>query len=646
MFSVENGEKVELTPEDLGEIRIARPGDLIKGKVVKKGEENYFVNINSKSEGLLPLREKMVGKEEVVENQLEEGDEAWVVVTNIDEQGYVWLSREQALYQGAWIDIEEIQIQNKTLTAKVKKRVKGGLIVDVGVNAFLPASCVDIAPKNLDEFIDKTISVKIIEADRKAKNVVVSRKAVLEEEKERQKKELFDSLEIGQIRTGTVRNITDFGVFIDLGGVDGLLHISEVSWRKTNDDLEELFHRGEEIEVKVIAFDPEKEEISLSLKRLQPDPWEDIEERIRPGDIVKGKVVSLRDFGVFVEIEEGLEGLIRISDLSWGYVRHPQEVVQVGSIVESRVLEVDKDKRRISLGIKQVLPDPWEDIEERYHVDSTVKVRISSITHRGVWGEIEEGVEGRIPLEELSWKRVTRPSEIVRRNQVVEAKIVKIDAESRQIILSIRQLRPNPWEDIAGKWEIGDIVEAKVQRLMSFGAFVELAPEIEGLLPLSEIDWGPVKHPNQFLKKGQVLPLKIIELNPEEKRIVVSRKATLPDPWEEIKSKYPVGSIHSRKIVKLVDFGAFVELEKGWDGLVHISEISDQRISSPSLVLKEGQEVKVKVIKIDDQEKKIGLSIKQASQEEEKEHASSDGRITLGDMVGSKLTDLLNSLKK
>lgn len=643
---VENGERMELTHEDLGEIRIVRPGDLVKGKVIKKGEENYFVNINSKSEGLLPLREKMMGKEGEVENQLEEDDETWVVVTHIDEQGYVWLSREQARYQGAWIDIEESQNENKTLTAKVKKRVKGGLIVDVGINAFLPASCVDITPKNLDEFIDQTIPVKVIEADRKTKNVVVSRKAVLEEERERQKKELFDSLEVGQVRKGIVKNITKFGVFIDLGGVDGLLHVSEVSWKKTFGNLEDLFQKGEEIEVKVIAFDPEKEEISLSLKRLQPDPWEDIDEKIRPGDIVKGKVVSVRDFGVFVEIEEGLEGLIHISDLSWGYVKHPQEVVRVGSIVEARVLEIDKNKRRVSLGIKQVLPDPWEEVDEKYPLGSTVRLRVSSITPRGVWGEIEEGVEGRIPLEELSWKRVNRVSEIVRRNQVVEAKILEVDTQNRQILLSIRQLRPNPWEEIAGKWKVGDMVEAKVRRLMNFGAFVELVPDVEALLPLSELDWEPVKHPNQILKRGQTLSLKIIEFNPEEQRIVVSRKATLPDPWEEIKNSYPVGSVHLKKIVRLVDFGAFIELEKGWDGLVHISEISNQRISSPSEVLKEGEEVKVKVIKLDDQERKIGLSIKQASQEEEKDYASSNGKITLGDMVGGKLTDFLNSLKK
>ena len=643
---VENGERMELTHEDLGEIRIVRPGDLVKGKVIKKGEENYFVNINSKSEGLLPLREKMVGKEGEAENQLEEDDETWVVVTHIDEQGYVWLSREQARYQGAWIDIEESQNENKTLTAKVKKRVKGGLIVDVGINAFLPASCVDITPKNLDEFIDQTIPVKVIEADRKTKNVVVSRKAVLEEERERQKKELFDSLEVGQVRKGIVKNITKFGVFIDLGGVDGLLHVSEVSWKKTFGNLEDLFQKGEEIEVKVIAFDPEKEEISLSLKRLQPDPWEDIDEKIRPGDIVKGKVVSVRDFGVFVEIEEGLEGLIHISDLSWGYVKHPQEVVKVGSIVEARVLEIDKNKRRVSLGIKQVLPDPWEEVDEKYPLGSTVRLRVSSITPRGVWGEIEEGVEGRIPLEELSWKRVNRVSEIVRRNQVVEAKILEVDTQNRQILLSIRQLRPNPWEEIAGKWKVGDMVEAKVRRLMNFGAFVELVPDVEALLPLSELDWEPVKHPNQILKRGQTLSLKIIEFNPEEQRIVVSRKATLPDPWEEIKNSYPVGSVHLKKIVRLVDFGAFIELEKGWDGLVHISEISSQRISSPSEVLKEGEEVKVKVIKLDDQERKIGLSIKQASQEEEKDYASSNGKITLGDMVGGKLTDFLNSLKK
>ena len=645
---MENEKAMELLHENLEQIRMVRPGDLIKGKVIKKGDEGYFVNINYKAEGILPLRERAQGREGEVEHDLKEGEEIWVMVTRIDDQGYVWLSREQARYQGAWIDIEESKDQGKVLTAKVKRKVKGGLIVDVGVNAFLPASCVDVVPRNLDELIDQSIQVKVIEADRKTRNVIVSRRAVIEEELARRRQETIASLEVGQIRKGVVKNITNFGVFVDLGGIDGLLHISEVSWGKVG-KLEDLFKKGDEIEVKVIAWDPEKEEISLSLKRLTPDPWERFVQEVKVGDVVKGKVVSLKEFGVFVEIEEGVEGLIHISDLSWGYVKHPREVVKVGDIVEAKVLEIDPERRRISLGLKQIFPDPWENIEEKYPVGSTVRVRVNKVSTRGALVEVEEGVEGRIPLEELSWKRVTRVNDVVRRNQLVEAKVLAIDRESRQLTLSLRALRPNPWEEAQTRWQVGDIVEGKIQRLMNFGAFVELAPEIEALLPLSEIAWEPVKHPSQVFKKGQTVSLKIIEFKPEEQRIVVSRKALLPDPWEIIKTRYPLGSVHEGKVVRLVDFGAFVELEEGWDGLVHISEIAEERISSPQEVLKEGDVVKVKVIKLDDAERKIGLSIKQALREEEekaRKEQTQEGKITLGDVIGEKLATILNNLKK
>lgn len=640
---------MDLLSKNLDQIRLVRLRELIRGKVVKKGEEGYFVNINYKAEGILPFKEKAQGKEGEVENQLEEGEEVWTIVTQIDDQGYIWLSREQARYQGAWIDIEESKKTGKVLKAKVKKKVKGGLIVDIGINAFLPASCVDMVPRNLEELIGQSIKVKVIEADRRNRNVVVSRKAVLEEELNRQKQETIASLEVGQVRKGVVQNVTSFGVFVDLGGIDGLLHVSEVSWGKVG-KLEELFEKGQEIETKVIAWNPDKGEISLSLKRLTPDPWESVEEKIAVGEIIKGRVVSLKDFGVFVEIEEGLEGLIHISDLSWGYVKHPREVVKVGDVVEARVLEIDKKKKRISLGLKQIFPDPWESIEQKYPVGSRIKVKANKLNAKGALVEVEEGIEGKIPLEELSWKRVNRVNEVLRRNQLVDAKVIAIDRDNRQLILSIKQLRPNPWEEISQKWHVGDIVEGRIQRLMNFGAFVELSLEIEALLPLSEINWEPLKHPSQVLRKGQTLQLKVIEFKPEEQRIVVSRRALLPDPWESVKNKYPVGSIHEGKVVRVVDFGAFVELEEGWDGLVHISEIAEQRISSPSEVLKEGTRVRVKITKLDDEERKIGLSIKQALKEEEErehhEHAATNGKVTLGDVLGEKLTNFLHHLKE
>ena len=289
--------------EDIENIRPIRPGELIKGKVIKKGEEGYFVNINYKAEGILPFKEKLTDGEGEILNDTEEGEEIWVVVNRFDDQGYVWLSREKARYRGAWIDIEESMNSGKPLIAKVLKKVKGGLTVNIGVNAFLPASCVDKVPQNLDEYLDKTLTVKVIEADRRTRNVVVSHKVILEEEDLKKKQETIATLEIGQIRKGIVKNITSFGAFIDLGGIDGLLHISEISWGRIG-KLEDIFNKGDEIDIRVIGWDPVKEEISLSMKRLKPDPWENIEEKIKVGDVVQGKVISIKDFGVFVETEE------------------------------------------------------------------------------------------------------------------------------------------------------------------------------------------------------------------------------------------------------------------------------------------------------------------------------------------------------
>jgi small subunit ribosomal protein S1 len=437
-----------------------------------------------------------------------------------------------------------------------------------------------------------------------------------------------------------------------------LLHISEISWGRIG-KLEDIFNKGDEIDIRVIGWDPVKEEISLSMKRLKPDPWENIEEKIKVGDVVQGKVISIKDFGVFVETEEGVEGLVHISDISWGYVKHPQEAVKIGDMVDARILDIDKEKKRLSLGLKQIHPDPWLSVGENYPVDSVARVRVERINPKGAIVEIEDGVEGKIPIEELSWKRVNRVSEILRRNQLIDARIVDVDPENRQITLSLKQMKENPWEQAQNLWKVGDTVDGNVQRLMNFGAFIELIPEVEALLPLSELDWEPVKHPGQLLKKSQTLPVKIIEFQPEEQRIVVSRKAILPDPWFEIKNKYPVGSIHTGKVVRIVDFGAFIELEKGWDGLVHISEISDKRISSPSEVIEENQEVNVKIIKLDDQERKIGLSIKQTlPRDEEKERTKerekpkkeqpitqTNGRTTLGDVFGDTFNNLLNNMK-
>ncbi|HEX68178.1 MAG TPA: S1 RNA-binding domain-containing protein, partial [bacterium] len=409
---------------------------------------------------------------------------------------------------------------------KIMKRIKGGYVVDVGLPAFLPSSQLALDElEDRENVIGQELNFKILKLTQWKRNVVVSHKAYVEEERERRKQELLSTLEKGNLVKGRVKNITDFGAFIDLGGLDGLLHISDISWGRLSHPSEVL-KVGQEIEVVVLDVDREKERISLGLKQKTPDPWESVEEKYPPGKKVKGKVVNITHYGVFVELEEGVEGLVHISELSWRRkVSHPSQVVGMGEMVEAVVLSVDKENRKMALSIKQVEPDPWSQAKERYTVGSVVIGKVKNVTERGVYVEVEDGVEGLIPLYEIAWTQgPIDPGKYVKKGENVKTIVTDIDEDNRRFILSRRKLLPDPWESVGKKYKVGMEIEGKVTKVTDFGAFVEVEEGVEGLLHVSQIGDGKIKNPRQVLSVGDRIKVKIIRLSPEARRMGLSMK--------------------------------------------------------------------------------------------------------------------------
>jgi len=440
--------------------------------------------------------------------------------------GYILLSHTRAVRIRAWENLDRAHREGLLVSGRVLRRTKGGLVVDVGVEAFLPASHVDVRPiRDLDSLIGQDIAVKIVKLNRRRGNVVVSRKLALEEELAQRKQATLAMLEEGAIVTGVVKNLTDYGAFIDLGGIDGLLHISDMSYGRINHPSE-LLAEGEPVTVKVLKLDRERERISLGLKQLQPDPWESVEERYPVHSRVIGRVVSIADYGAFVELEPGVEGLIHVSEMTWSRrMKHPSKVVKVGDQVEAVVLEVKSRERRISLGIKQLEADPWTTVAERYSVGSVVEGRVRKLTDFGAFIEIEEGIDGLVHISDLSWtKRVKHPSEVLKKGQIAQAVILQIDPHNRRLSLGIKQLEPDAWETFFRTHQVGDIVRGRVTRVANFGVFVELAPGVEGLCHNSELPAGEAP-----LTPGQELEFKIIKLHEAEKRIGLSVRAVVDD---------------------------------------------------------------------------------------------------------------------
>ncbi len=503
--------------------------ELVKGRVVKITDQVVVIDVGYKSEGIVPIAEFKEGDQIVVKP----GDEIDVFVKQLENnEGYVELSRADAIRMQTWDQIEKASRDAVTLKGRVTDRIKGGLRVDIGgIQAFLPGSQVDVRPvRNLDSFRNKEIEVRVLKVNKKRGNIVLSRKVVLEESINLLKDQTFKDLEEGIIKDGQVKNITEYGAFVDLGGIDGLLHITDMSWGRIQNP-NELFKVGETIQVKILKFDRDKERVSLGYKQLIPDPWATTVERYPVGTRVNGKVASVTDYGAFIELEPGVEGLVHVTEMSWSKrVKHPSKLVGVGQEVEAVVLEVDQNSRRISLGIKQIEINPWDTINERYGIGTRVKGRVRNLTDFGAFVEIEDGIDGLVHVSDISWtKRIKHPSEALKKNQEVEAVITAIDIDGRRLSLSIKDLEPNAWDRFFDTHRLGDVVTGKVTRFANFGAFVELEDGIEGLCHVSELSEQHVEKPEDAVKVGQKSQFKILKMDREARKIGLSARAVGKD---------------------------------------------------------------------------------------------------------------------
>jgi small subunit ribosomal protein S1 len=534
-------------------LKTFQEGEVVKGRIVSIDKEFVMVDIGYKSEGRIPIHEFVSPGGDV---SAQPGESVDVLIEKRDdEEGDILLSKERAAKILVWDEISRIYREDGVIEGKIVGKVKGGLTVDIGLPAFLPGSQIDLQPvRDMDNLLGETFPFKILKYNKKRNNVVLSRRALLEKEREEQRTSILNTIENGQILEGVVKNITDYGIFIDLGGIDGLLHVTDIGWGRASHPSE-ICKVGEVIKVKVLNFDRERHRVSLGLKQLHPDPWISVVERYPIGKKVTGKIVNLTDYGAFVELENGVEGLIHVSEMSWTQkVKHPSKIVSVGEVVEALVLAVDPEKKRISLGMKQV--------------------------------------------------------------------------------------EPNPWDVIAEKYPVGTIIEGKIKNITDFGLFIGIDEGIDGLVHISDISWiKRVKHPSEFYKKGQEVQAKVLHIDKDQERFSLGIKQLTVDPWEEIPKKYPIGSVVSGVITNVTDFGIFVEIEEGVEGLVHVSEASKEKIKTTVGLFKIGDSIAAKVINISKKDRKIGLSIRRAKKDEEqtmiKEYMSSskEASSNLGDLL-------------
>jgi small subunit ribosomal protein S1 len=461
------------------------------------------------------------------------GDEVEVLVKSMESQeGVPILSRADAVRMRAWDDLETAYRDETPVRGRIAERVKGGLRVDVdGVAAFLPGSQIDSRPvRNLDTYLGQEIEAKVIKLNRKRSNVVLSRKALMEEQNAGKKEETLDNLEEGIIVEGAIKNLTDYGAFVDLGGIDGLLHVTDMSWGRLQNPGD-MFRVGENVQVKVLKFDRERERVSLGYKQLLPDPWESVAERYTPGHRVRGKIASVTDYGAFVELESGIEGLVHVSEMSWSKrMKHPSKMVNIGDDVEAEVLGVDPKARRISLGMKQIQPNPWDTLRERYQIGTRVSGRVRNLTDFGAFIEVEEGVDGLVHVTDISWnKRIKHPGEVLKKGQEIDAVVTNIDTQNRRLSLSIKDTEPSSWDRFINEHRPGDIVRGRITRFANFGAFVELAEGLEGLCHVSELSEERVEKPEDVAKIGDEMDFRILRVEPENHKIGLSARAAKHD---------------------------------------------------------------------------------------------------------------------
>ena len=530
----ENGTVANVSKEELDKaydetLNKVSEHQVVDGKVISVDKKEVVVNIGYKSDGIIPASEFRYNPD------LKAGDVVEVYVENAeDKKGQLVLSHKKARMSKSWERVNAALEAQEVITGYIKCRTKGGMIVDVfGIEAFLPGSQIDVHPiRDYDQFVGKTMEFKVVKINQEFRNVVVSHKALIEQELEAQKKEIIGKLEKGQILEGIVKNITSYGVFVDLGGVDGLIHITDLSWGRV-DDPHKVVELDQKINVVILDFDDEKRRIALGLKQLTPHPWDALDADLKVGDHAKGKVVVIADYGAFVEIQPGVEGLIHVSEMSWSqHLRSAQEFLKVGEDIEAVILTLDRDERKMSLGIKQLKEDPWEAIEVKYPVGSKHTAKVRNFTNFGVFVELEEGVDGLIHISDLSWtKKVKHPSEFTQVGSQIDVVVLDIDKENRRLSLGHKQLEENPWDVFEEKYTVGSIHEGKITELLEKGAVVSLAENVEGFATPKHL----VKEDGSQAQAGEVLPFKVIEFNKDSKRIILSHSRTFEDPQREEK---------------------------------------------------------------------------------------------------------------
>jgi small subunit ribosomal protein S1 len=513
-------------------------GEVVTGRIISVDKDHVLVDIGYKSEGQIRIHEFQDEKGQVT---AQPGDRIEVMVEWWDDENeVVVLSKEKAEKVKVWEEIKKAYEADQPIEGVISSRVKGGFSVDIGVNAFLPGSQADLRPvRNLDEMVGKTYRFKILKFNRKRSNIVLSRRVILETERESKRSATLTSICEGKVVTGTVKNITEYGVFVDLGGVDGLLHITDISWGRVKHPSE-LFSVGDEIKVKILNLDLERERVSLGMKQLAPDPWSLAAQKYTIGSRVSGRVVSLTDYGAFVELEEGIEGLIHVSEMSWTRkVRHPNKVVSVGEEVEAVVLDIKPDNRRISLGMKQAVPNPWDVISDKYPVGTTIEGKIKNITDFGLFIGIDEGIDGLVHISDLSWtKRIKHPSEIFKKGDTVQAIVLEIDKDNERFSLGVKQLHSDPWNTVAQRYDVGKEITGTVTNVTDFGVFVELEEGIEGLVHVSEISKEKIKTPVGMFNVGDTLRARVMNINSDERRIGLSIKRLEMESDQELLSEY------------------------------------------------------------------------------------------------------------
>lgn len=560
----ESEEEARPSGEDFGQLldqfeqeqSTLQEGEVVRGTVIGITERGVVIDFGYKSEGIVNQNEFMENGQLTVKR----GDEVDVLVKNMETgEGYPLLSRADAVRLRAWDDLEKAFEEGAPVKGRVIERIKGGVRVDIdGIAAFLPGSQVDVRPiRNLDSLRGREIEAKVIKLNRKRSNVVLSRKALLEEQNAGRKGDTLDQIEEDIIVEGQIKNLTDYGAFVDLGGVDGLLHVTDMSWGRVQTPGE-LFKVGDTVQVKVLRFDRGRERVSLGYKQLLPDPWESVEERFPPNTRLNGRVASVTDYGAFVELEPGVEGLVHVSEMSWSKrVKHPSKIVNPGDIVDVEVLGVDAKGRRISLGMKQVQENPWKTLNDRYQVGARVHGRVRNLTDFGAFIEIEDGIDGLVHVSDISWsRRVKHPGELLKKGQPVDAVITAIDPENRRMSLSIKDLEPNAWNEFVATHKPGDLVKGKIARFASFGAFVELGDNLEGLCHISELSDERVAKPEDAVQLGQEMEFRVLRIDDENKKIGLSaRAAGLEDPIVETKIYTSQAGGGMASLAELADFG-------------------------------------------------------------------------------------------